>query len=167
MSSSLHNFTLAWNLGFRFFLDPSTSPRFLLDWDHRNADGTHLALGYGVESFRTPHRFFHKRSDTALLEPYLGLASGSRGIVGPEPIRRLDLFFHYWLVTSQFSPAGVFCIPFIWFLNQVLVSPPCFSPFSSCLRVPSHNRGLSSGVVAGRNRAPALPRMCVARVLVC
>ncbi|KAJ7318030.1 hypothetical protein DFH08DRAFT_1036759 [Mycena albidolilacea] len=61
MSSSLRNVALAWNLGFRFFLDPSTSPRFLLDWDHHNADGTRLVLGYGVENFRTPRQFFHER----------------------------------------------------------------------------------------------------------
>ncbi|KAJ7694027.1 hypothetical protein B0H14DRAFT_3530850 [Mycena olivaceomarginata] len=85
MSSFLRNFALAWNLGFRIFLDLSTSPRLLLDWDHHNADGTHLALGYGVESFRTPRRFFHERSDTVSLEPYSGPAPGSRGIVGPEP----------------------------------------------------------------------------------
>jgi hypothetical protein len=54
MSSSLRNLTLAWNLGFRFFLDLLTSPHLLLDWDHRNADGTRLALGYGMESFRSP-----------------------------------------------------------------------------------------------------------------
>jgi hypothetical protein len=53
MSSSFRNFALAWNIGFRFFLDPSTSPGFLLDWNHCNADGTRLLLGYGVESFHT------------------------------------------------------------------------------------------------------------------
>ncbi|KAJ7355191.1 hypothetical protein DFH08DRAFT_495991 [Mycena albidolilacea] len=126
--SSLHNFTLAWNLGFCFFLDPSTSPCILLDWDHHNADGTRLVLGYGVENFRTPRWFFHERLDTALLEPYSRPVSGSRGVIGPEPVCRPDLLLHYWLVTSRFLPVQVSRISFLQFLNQALALPPCPLP---------------------------------------
>ncbi|KAJ7353268.1 hypothetical protein DFH08DRAFT_804837 [Mycena albidolilacea] len=112
MSSSLRNVALAWNLGFRFFLDPSTSPRFLLDWDHHNADGTCLVLGYGVESFHA-----------ASLETYSGPASGSRGAVGPEPVCRADLLLHCWLVTSRSAPAGVLHFSFFQFLNRALAPP--------------------------------------------
>ncbi|KAJ7351215.1 hypothetical protein DFH08DRAFT_957549 [Mycena albidolilacea] len=128
MPSSLHNFALAWNLGFRFFLDPSTSPRFLLDWDHHNADGTRLSLRYGMESFRTPRRFFHERSDTVSLEPYSGPAPGSRGVAGPEPVPHLDILFHYWLATSHYPPVGVLRVSFLQFLTQALTSPSRPSP---------------------------------------
>ncbi|KAJ7339861.1 hypothetical protein DFH08DRAFT_812243 [Mycena albidolilacea] len=120
MSSSLHSIALAWNLRFRFFLDPSTSPCFLLDWDHHNADGTHLVLGYGMENFRTPRQFFHKRSDTALLEVYSGPVSSSRGVVGPEPVHCPDLLLQCCLAMSCLSPVGVRHLPFFQFLNQAL-----------------------------------------------
>jgi hypothetical protein len=117
MSSSLCSVALAWNLGFRFFLNPLTSPHFLLDWDHHNADGTRLALGYGMENFCTPRRFFHERLDAVLLESYPGPASGIRGVVGPEPIHRADLLFLCWLATSCSAPAGVSHFFFSQFLN--------------------------------------------------
>jgi hypothetical protein len=124
MSSSLCNVALARNLGFRFFLNLLTSPRFLLDWDHHNVDGTRLVFRYGMESFRTPRRFFHKRLDTVLLEAYLGPVSGSRGVVGPEPVCCPDLLLHCWLVMSRSSPIGVPHLSFLQFLNQALALPP-------------------------------------------
>ncbi|KAJ7325512.1 hypothetical protein DFH08DRAFT_817186 [Mycena albidolilacea] len=80
MSSSLHNFALAWNLRLCFFLNPSTSPRFWLNWNHHNVDGTHFVLGYGVENFHTPYRFFHKHLETVSLELYSGPVSDSQGV---------------------------------------------------------------------------------------
>jgi hypothetical protein len=126
----LRNIALAWNLGLRFFLDPSTSPRFLLDWDHHNADGTHLALGYGMENFCTPHRFFHERSDTALLESYSGPVSSSQGVIGQEPVCHPDLLLHYWLATSHFLPSRVSHTSFLQFLNQALALPHILSLLS-------------------------------------
>ncbi|KAJ7334220.1 hypothetical protein DFH08DRAFT_814246 [Mycena albidolilacea] len=70
MPSPLRNFTLFWNLGLRFFLDPTTSPRCCLDWDCQNTDGTPLLLGGAAE-----------------------------GALGPEPVPQIDRFLRLWLAT--------------------------------------------------------------------
>jgi hypothetical protein len=82
MPSPLRNFALLWNLGLRFFLDPTTSPHHRLDWDPQNANGTLLSLGYSVEGFRCPRRLFHERSDGVSIILVFGYSRVDSGVSG-------------------------------------------------------------------------------------
>ncbi|KAJ7309212.1 hypothetical protein DFH08DRAFT_823632 [Mycena albidolilacea] len=135
MSSPLHNFAFFWSLGLRFFLNPRMSPRCRLDWDTQNADGTPLLLGYGVEDFRRPHRFFHEQSDGVSAILAFGFDAVGGGVSGPEPAPQTDGFLRLWLAT--FAARAGFCI----FLE------------------------LSSSLVPGRNCTSTLPGVRLVVVL--
>ncbi|KAJ7364955.1 hypothetical protein DFH08DRAFT_799263 [Mycena albidolilacea] len=117
MAFTLHNFALLWNLGLRFFLNPTTSPHYLLDWNHQNTNGTPLLLGYGVENFHCPRQLFHERSDRVSLMLVFGYSGVDSGVLGPKPVCQVDRFLCLWL--AMFT-ASVSWASFQVFLDSAL-----------------------------------------------
>ncbi|KAF8198703.1 hypothetical protein K438DRAFT_1966667 [Mycena galopus ATCC 62051] len=130
MPLSLCDFALLWDYGFQFFLAPRTSPRFILDWNSRNADGTLLSSGYGVDNPRAPTRFFHKRSEGASVVLFFGDVETSRGTPGPEPVSRQDRLLRRWLATRRFPILEAIRPSFLDFARYVL--SPCPLYLSPC-----------------------------------
>ncbi|KAJ7826590.1 hypothetical protein B0H14DRAFT_3467598 [Mycena olivaceomarginata] len=101
MPSVLRTFTLFWNSGLRFFIDPRTLPRRRLDWESENADGTPFPLGYGAQDFCRPRRLFHERSDGASAMLVFGYDGMNVGVSGPEPVPAVDGFLRICLYSLQ------------------------------------------------------------------
>ncbi|KAF8154317.1 hypothetical protein K438DRAFT_1777951 [Mycena galopus ATCC 62051] len=126
MPLSLRDFALLWDYGFQFFLAPRTSPRFILDWNSRNADGTLLSSGYGVDNPRAPTRFFHERSEGASVMLFFGDVEVSQGTPGPEPVSRQDCLLRRWLATRRFPILEAIRPSFLDFARYVLSPHPLY-----------------------------------------
>ena len=67
MPLSAHDIVRLWFFGRRFFRSARFSPRFRLDWDLHDADGSLVVYDWGVLNPTAPRRFFHERSTEATI----------------------------------------------------------------------------------------------------
>ncbi|KAF8211772.1 hypothetical protein K438DRAFT_1958837 [Mycena galopus ATCC 62051] len=128
MPLSLRDFALLWDYGFQFFLAPRTSPRFILDWNTCNADGTLLTLGYGgfrschfSEMWRRPGVY---QDRNPCLVKIVSCAAGSRLVVSPilEAIRPSFLDFARYVLSPRPLYLSPRC-PFFEFYGRIAKYP--------------------------------------------